>query len=101
MNELTESAAPLPNNNGLPAGNDALDKLATEDQRKGVSETALVPSLTIEDAAEALGISEATAKRGGATPAPGSIRKSKRSKGRSQRSGVRPAAERLLAKALF
>jgi RNA polymerase sigma factor (TIGR02999 family) len=59
-----EIAAPVQNDNELLAVNDALDKFATEDREKAeLVKLRYFVGLTIEDAAEVLGISKATAKR--------------------------------------
>ena len=57
-------AAPVQNDDELLAVNDALDKFATEDREKAeLVKLRYFVGLTIEDAAEVLGISKATAKR--------------------------------------
>ena len=59
-----EIAAPVRNDDELLAVNDALDKFATEDREKAeLVKLRYFVGLTIEDAAEVLGISKATAKR--------------------------------------
>ena len=63
MDEI-EIAAPVRNDDELLAVNDALDKFATEDREKAeLVKLRYFVGLTIEDAAEVLGISKATAKR--------------------------------------
>ena len=57
-------AAPVQNDDELLAVSDALDKFATEDRAKAeLVKLRYFVGLTIEDAAEVLGISKATAKR--------------------------------------
>ena len=59
-----EIAAPVQNEDELLAINEALDKFATEDREKAeLVKLRYFVGLTIEDAAEVLGISKATAKR--------------------------------------
>ncbi|MSU49767.1 MAG: sigma-70 family RNA polymerase sigma factor [Opitutus sp.] len=60
----TEVAAPVGNDDELLAVHDALDRLAVQDARKAeLVKLRYFVGLTIEEAAEALGMSEATAKR--------------------------------------